>query len=92
MPVTVRIPTPLRKLTGNKDEVSVGGASVGEALRNLEAAHPGIGDRLLDAQGAICKFVNIYLNDEDVRVLQGTATPLKEGDEVSIIPAIAGGR
>ena len=92
MAITVRIPTPLRKLTGNKDEVSIAGANVGEVLRNLETAHPGIGDRLMDPQGAIRKFVNIYLNDEDVRVLQGTATPLKEGDEVSIIPAIAGGR
>jgi molybdopterin synthase sulfur carrier subunit len=93
MPITVRIPTPLRKLTANQDEVKVEGANVGEVLKNLEAAHPGIGERLLDpANGSIRKFVNIYVNDEDVRFLQNTETALKDGDEVSIIPAIAGGR
>lgn len=91
MPITVRIPTPLRKLTANQDEVKIAGATVAEVLKNLEAAHPGIGERLVDANGGIRKFVNIYVNDEDVRFLQNTDTPLKEGDEVSIIPAIAGG-
>jgi molybdopterin synthase sulfur carrier subunit len=92
MPITVRIPTPLRKLTANQEEVKIAGSTVGEVLNNLETAHPGIGERLLDQAGTIRKFVNIYVNDEDVRFLQNTATPLKEGDEVSIIPAIAGGR
>lgn len=91
MPITVRIPTPLRKLTANQDEVKIAGGTVGEVLKNLEAAHPGIGERLVDANGGIRKFVNIYVNDEDVRFLQNTDTPLKEGDELSIIPAIAGG-
>lgn len=91
MPI-VRIPTPLRKLTANQEEVNIDGATVGEVLQNLEKAHPGIGERLLDAQGGIRKFVNIYVNDEDVRFMQNTATPLKASDEVSIIPAIAGGR
>lgn len=91
MPI-VRIPTPLRKLTANQEEVTVDGATVGEVLQNLENAHPGIGERLLDPQGGIRKFVNIYVNDEDVRFMQNTATPLKSSDEVSIIPAIAGGR
>lgn len=91
MAITVRIPTPLRKLTANQEEVKLAGGTVGEVLKNLEAAHPGIGERLLDDKGGIRKFVNIYVNDEDVRFLQNTATPVKDGDEVSIIPAIAGG-
>lgn len=92
MAVTVRIPTPLRKLTANQEEVKIEGSTVGEVLRNLDRAHPGIGERLLDSQGSIRKFVNIYVNDEDVRFLQNTDTKVKEGDELSIIPAIAGGR
>ena len=92
MSVTVRIPTPLRKLTGNQEEVKAAGATVGEVLKSLETSHPGIGERLFDANGAIRKFVNIYVNDEDVRFLQNTDTRLKEGDELSIVPAIAGGR
>lgn len=92
MAVTVRIPTPLRKLTANQEEVKIEGSTVGEVLRNLDRAHPGIGERLLDPQGGIRKFVNIYVNDEDVRFLQNTETKVKEGDELSIIPAIAGGR
>ncbi len=92
MAVTVRIPTPLRKLTSNQEEVQVEGATVAEVLKNLEAAHPGIGDRLQDGEGALRKFVNIYVNDEDIRFLQNTSTAVKDGDELSIIPAIAGGR
>lgn len=92
MAVTVRIPTPLRKLTADQDEVKIEGATVQEVLQNLEAGYPGIGERLMDTDGGIRKFVNIYLNDEDIRFLDNTATPVKEGDELSIIPAIAGGR
>ncbi len=92
MAVTVRIPTPLRKLTAGQEEVKIEGATVTEVLNNLESAHPGIGERLLDEKGGIRKFVNIYVNDEDVRFLENTDTQLKDGDEVSIIPAIAGGR
>ena len=92
MPVTVRIPTPLRKLTDGQDEVQVEGATVSEVLKNLDTAHPGIGERLLEGDGTVRKFVNLYANDEDVRFLQNTDTPLKDGDELSIIPAIAGGR
>ncbi len=92
MPVTVRIPTPLRKLTNNQDEVKIEGSNVADVLKNLNEAHPGIGERLVDGDGTIRKFVNIYVNDEDVRFLQNTDTQLKDGDEVSIIPAIAGGR
>ena len=92
MAVTVRIPTPLRKLTADQEEVKIEGANVGEVLQNLEKGYPGIGERLMDADGGIRKFVNIYLNDEDIRFLDNTGTAVKDGDELSIIPAIAGGR
>ena len=92
MTVNVRIPTPLRKLTGGADEVSADAATIGELIDNLEAAHAGLKARLCDDAGEIRRFVNIYVNDEDVRFLDGRNTPLKDGDEVSIVPAIAGGR
>ena len=91
MSIAVRIPTPLRKLTGGADEVSVAAASVGALINNLEEVHPGLKERLCDESGEIRRFVNIYVNDEDVRFLQGKETALKDGDEVSIVPAIAGG-
>jgi molybdopterin synthase sulfur carrier subunit len=89
--VIVRIPTPLRKITADQDRVSADGASVAECIASLEASHPGIKERLCDESGEIRRFVNIYVNGEDVRFLQGLATPLKDGDEVSIVPAVAGG-
>jgi len=92
MAVSVRIPTPLRKLTGGADEVSVEGANISELIDNLEAAHPGLKERICDEAGEIRRFVNVYLNDEDVRFLSGRDTALKDGDEVSIVPAIAGGK
>jgi len=92
MSITVRIPTPLRKLTGGADEVQVEASSVGELIDRLEAAHAGLKERLCDENGEIRRFVNIYVNDEDVRFLQGRDTPLSDGDQVSIVPAIAGGR
>ncbi len=92
MSITVRIPTPLRKLTDGADEVQAEGANVGELIDNLEATHPGLKERLCDEAGEIRRFVNIYVNDEDVRFLQGKETPLSDGDQVSIVPAIAGGR
>lgn len=92
MSVTVRIPTPLRKLTGGADEVSVEAGNVGELIENLESQHPGLKERLCDDAGEIRRFVNVYVNDEDVRFLDGRGTALKDGDEVSIVPAIAGGR
>jgi molybdopterin synthase sulfur carrier subunit len=91
MSVTVRIPTPLRKITGGTDEVSVEAANVGEMIENLESAHAGMKERLCDESGDIRRFVNIYVNDEDVRFLQGKDTPLADNDQVSIVPAIAGG-
>ena len=92
MSVNVRIPTPLRKLTGGSDEVSIEAANIGELIDNLEAAHAGLKERLCDDAGEIRRFVNVYVNDEDVRFLDGRGTALKDGDEVSIVPAIAGGR
>jgi molybdopterin synthase sulfur carrier subunit len=91
MPVHVRIPTPLRKLTNNEEVVTVTAASVGAAIAELQSRYPGIRERLLDDQGAVRRFVNVYVNEEDIRFLQNQQTPLKEGDEISIIPAIAGG-
>jgi sulfur-carrier protein len=87
----VRIPTPLRKLTNNEEIVEVDGATIGEAITELQSRYPGIKERLVDEKGEVRRFVNVYVNEEDIRFLQNQATPLKDGDEVSIIPAIAGG-
>lgn len=91
MPKTVRIPTPLRKLTNNQELVEVNGSTVAEALAELQRRFPGIQERLLDEKGEVRRFVNVYVNEEDIRFLQNQQTPLKDGDEISIIPAIAGG-
>lgn len=90
MAVTVRIPTPLRSLTKGEETVAAEGSTVRAVIDNLESAHPGLRERLLDEKG-IRRFVNLYLGDEDVRFLDGLDTALKSGDELSIIPAIAGG-
>jgi len=87
----VRIPTPLRKLTNNEEIVEVEGATIGDAITELQSRYPGIKERLVDDNGEVRRFVNVYVNEEDIRFLQNQATPLKDGDEVSIIPAIAGG-
>jgi molybdopterin synthase sulfur carrier subunit len=91
MPISISVPTPLRPLTNNLDTVEVDGSSIGALLTALDKQYPGIGERLLDAQGNVRRFVNIYVNGEDIRFLQDKATPVKDGDEVSIVPAIAGG-
>ena len=90
--IKVRIPTPLRPLTRGQGEVESKGSSIAEMIDNLNAAHPGLKDRLCDEQGELRRFVNIYVNEEDIRFLKGKHTSLKDGDEVSIVPAIAGGR
>ena len=87
----VRIPTPLRKLTNNEEVVEVDAATVNEAIAELQARFPGFKERLLDENGAVRRFVNVYVNEEDIRFLQNQQTKLKDGDEISIIPAIAGG-
>jgi len=87
---TVRIPTPLRTLTGGEDQVQAAGDTVKDVIETLEKNHPGIRDRLLDEKG-VRRFVNIYVGDEDIRFLDGLGTKLKTSDEISIVPAIAGG-
>jgi sulfur-carrier protein len=91
MPVRVLIPTPLQRLTDNQAEVTVEGSDIRELIGNLEGKFPGVKARLCDEDGVLRRFVNIYINEEDIRFLKGEATPLKDGDEVSIVPAIAGG-
>jgi molybdopterin synthase sulfur carrier subunit len=90
MAVTIRIPTPLRTLTGGEEQVKADGTTVSQVIENLEKKHPGIRDRLLDDKG-VRRFVNIYVGDEDIRFLDGLETSLSEGQEISIVPAIAGG-
>jgi molybdopterin converting factor small subunit len=90
MDTIVRIPAPLRALTGGKDEVAAFGATIADVIDDLDRKHPGLRDRLLDAKG-VRRFVNIYLGDEDVRFLEGLKTAVKTGDHISIVPAIAGG-
>ncbi len=91
MSITIRVPAQLRTLTGGSGEVQVDGSTVGEALKALDAAHPGFGDRLFDDNGALRRFVNVFLADEDVRFLDGLDTPVVDGQTLSIIPAVAGG-
>ncbi|MGH9156073.1 MAG: ubiquitin-like small modifier protein 1 [Acidimicrobiales bacterium] len=91
MSVTVRIPAQLRTLTGGAGEVSMEGATVGEVLRALDEAHPGLGKRLFGDDGQIRRFVNVFVADEDVRFLQGLDTAVAAGQTVSVIPAVAGG-
>jgi len=87
----VRIPTPLRKLTGGAEEVNAAGKNVGELIGELEKKYPGIKERICDESGSVRRFVNIFVKDEDIRFLQNLETPLGDKDEVSIVPAIAGG-
>ena len=89
--VKVLIPTPLRKFTGDQETVTADAQNIGALLKSLDAAHPGLGKPLIDDEGNPRKFVNLYVNGEDIRFLDGKDTSLKEGDEVSIVPAIAGG-
>ncbi len=91
MSVKVRIPTQLRTLTGGSGEVEVEGSTVGDVLKALDAAHAGFAERIFDDQGGLRRFVNVFLADEDVRFLDGLATPVAEGQTLSIVPAVAGG-
>lgn len=91
MAITVRVPTPLQRLTNGQGEVQCEGKSVSDLLADLEKRYPGIKERICDDSGKLRRFVNIFVNDEDIRFLQGEQTAIKDGDEVSIIPAIAGG-
>jgi len=91
MPVTVRIPVSLQKITGEQSRVQVEGGTVQEAVDALDSRFPGIRSSLLDDAGNLRRFVNIFVNESDIRSLQGQQTPLEDGDEVFIVPAIAGG-
>jgi sulfur-carrier protein len=88
---TIRIPTPLRKLTQGAEEVTASGKNIGEIIGDLERQFPGIKERICDEKGAVRRFVNIFVKDEDIRFQQNLETPVGENDEVSIVPAIAGG-
>lgn len=90
--IKVRIPTPLRPLTRGQGEVEAKATSIADMIESLNAAHPGLKERLCDEKGDLRRFVNMYVNEEDIRFLKGKDTELKDGDEVSIVPAIAGGR
>lgn len=91
MSIKVLIPTPLRGLTGDADSVEAEGTTVGELIDDLEKKHPGLNERLCDDNGELRRFVNVYLNQEDIRFKDGKNTPVSDGDELSIVPAIAGG-
>jgi molybdopterin synthase sulfur carrier subunit len=91
MSVLVRIPTPLRSLTQGQGELQADAASVKELIEKLDRAHAGMKARLCEDDGNVRRFINIYVNEEDIRFLQGPDTALKAGDEVSIVPAVAGG-
>jgi molybdopterin synthase sulfur carrier subunit len=88
---SVRIPTPLRKLTNELEVVEAGGNNISEVIASLDAAFPGLKERICDDSGQVRRFVNIFVNDEDIRFLEENATPVKPTDEISIVPAIAGG-
>jgi sulfur-carrier protein len=88
---TVRIPTPLRKLTNGQEEVKASGATIAAVIASLETQYPGLRERICDDQGKVRRFVNIFKNDEDIRFLQSLETAVADGDELSIVPAIAGG-
>ena len=88
---TVRIPTPLRKITNGQEEVAASGATIGALLADLEKQFPGLLERICDDKGQLRRFVNVFANDEDIRFLQNLDTPVTDKDEISIVPAIAGG-
>jgi molybdopterin converting factor small subunit len=91
MAVTVRIPTQLRTLSGGASEVSVDAATIADALKALDTAHPGFNERLFDDGGNLRRFVNVFLAEEDIRFLDGVGTPVTDGQTISIVPAVAGG-
>ena len=91
MSVSVRVPTILRSYTGGEANVTADGAVLGDVLESLDGSYPGIKGRIVDEQGELRRFVNVYVGNEDVRFLEGLATPVEDGSEVSVIPAVAGG-
>ena len=91
MSATVKIPTPLRKLTNNETSVDAVGKTIEQIVESLDSAYPGIRERLIDDNGDLRHFVNIYLNGEDIRYIDGLKSPVSDNDELSIVPAVAGG-
>lgn len=91
MPIRVRVPTPLRRFTGGHDEITAEGDSIIGVIEDVERRHPGMRERLLDDKGELRRFVNIYLNGDDIRFLNQLTSKVKDGDDISIVPAIAGG-
>lgn len=91
MAIQVRIPTPLRKFTGGAESVAASGATVAAIVQDVDSRHPGLKERICDDAGKVRRFVNLYVNGEDIRFLSSLDTPVKDGDEISIVPAIAGG-
>ena len=91
MPIQVRIPTPLRKFTGGAESVTATGSTIAAVVQDLESRHPGLKERLCDDSGKVRRFVNLYVNGDDIRFMGNLETPVKDGDEISIVPAIAGG-
>ena len=91
MAITVRIPTPLRRVTDGQDKVDTNGATLREIIDSMESQFPGIKERLCDENGGLRNFVNVYVNGEDVRFLEGIDSATGDGDEISIVPAVAGG-
>lgn len=91
MAVVVRIPTQLRSLTGGNNRVEVPAGTVGDVVKALEGAHPGFAERLLDDKGAVRRYVNLFVDDEDIRFAEGLQTPVKDGQTISVVPAVAGG-
>lgn len=88
---TVLIPTPLRHLTNNQSKIQIDGANIGDILTTLDASYPGMGDRIFDDQGNVKRFINIFVNNDEMRALQGLDTPVQSNDSISIVPAMAGG-
>lgn len=91
MAATIFVPTPLRKLTNGQSKVQLTGANIADLIERAETQYPGFRERVLDADGEVKRFINVFVNGVDIRTLQGKATPVKDGDEVSVIPAMAGG-
>ena len=91
MAVIVRVPTQLRPLTGGAGEIPVEGGTVGDVLKALDTRHPGLGERIFDPEGRLRRFVNVFLAEEDIRFLDGLATPVADGQTLSVVPAVAGG-
>ncbi len=91
MATTIFVPTPLRKLTNGQSKVQLNGVNVADLIERAETQYPGFRERVLDSDGEVKRFINVFVNGVDIRTLQGKATPVKDGDEVSVIPAMAGG-